>query len=237
MREDFLEVYDLAGTVVNIGKTRDYIESFDLKTQINSHKMPRERDCKTVINFFEDIYDENSSKTSGLKYFNKARQKICATKTLNFGEDWKINETIYSFVNIAVKFYFKKYSYLEIIDKSSQWRLCPSYNLQRYDGENEGFFALHNETSGNHPYRMLAWMVYLNDAASGTEFPYQEVIVSPKSGRTVIWPAAWTHPHKGVTPNIGLKYIATGWFYYLPKGEPQFDGHHPDEKRIQEIIV
>ena len=83
----------------------------------------------------------------------------------------------------------------------------------------------------------LAWMVYLNDAASGTEFPYQEMIVEPKEGRTVIWPAGWTHPHKGVTPNEGIKYIATGWFYSLPMGEPKFDGRHPDEEKIQEIIV
>ena len=83
---------------------------------------------------------------------------------------------------------------------------------------------------------MLAWMVYLNDASSGTEFPYQNMTIQAKTGRTVIWPAAWTHPHRGVIPNVGVKYIATGWFYYLPVGTPKFDGHHPDEN-IQEIVV
>ena len=140
-------------------------------------------------------------------------------------------------MNVAIRKYREKYDYLDRIDKISQWRLSPSYNIQRYDGKEEGFFSLHNETSGSYPYRLLAWMVYLNDAECGTEFPYQEKTVTPKTGRTVIWPAGWTHPHKGVTPNIGLKYIATGWFYHLPKGEPQFDGHHPDEQRIQGIVV
>ena len=114
--------------------------------------------------------------------------------------------------------------------------MCPVYNLQKYE-EGEGFFSLHNEQSGSYPYRLLAWMVYLNDAKSGTEFPYQEMIVEPKEGRTVIWPAGWTHPHKGVTPNEGTKYIATGWFYTLPAGEPKFDGRHPDEEKITEILV
>jgi prolyl 4-hydroxylase len=114
--------------------------------------------------------------------------------------------------------------------------LCPVYNLQKYE-EGEGFFSLHNEQSGSYPYRLLAWMVYLNDATSGTEFPYQEMTVTPKEGRTVIWPAGWTHPHKGVTPNKGTKYIATGWFYTLPMGEPKFDGRHPDEENITEILV
>ena len=114
--------------------------------------------------------------------------------------------------------------------------MCPVYNLQKYE-QGEGFFSLHNEQSGSYPYRLLAWMVYLNDAKSGTEFPYQEMTVTPKEGRTVIWPAGWTHPHKGVTPNEGIKYIATGWFYTLPTGEPKFDGRHPDEQNIQEILV
>jgi hypothetical protein len=35
--------------------------------------------------------------------------------------------------------------------------------------------------------------------------------MQPKTGRAAIWSAAWTHVHKGVTPNIGDKYIATGW--------------------------
>ena len=71
--------------------TRDFIEFYDLATRIVGYDMPRERDCETIVDFFEDTYDEKSSKSSGLKYFNKTRQKICATKTLNFGEDWKVN--------------------------------------------------------------------------------------------------------------------------------------------------
>ena len=190
--------------------------------------------CDEIIKFFDQTY---TSKPAGLKAFNRNRQKVCSTITLNFGEDWEINDSVYVFVRLAIEKYREKYDYLNSIDKISQWRLCPSYNIQRYNGEEEGFFSLHNETSGSYPYRMLAWMIYLNDALCGTHFPYQEKTVIPKTGRTVIWPAAWTHPHKGVTPNEGLKYIATGWFYHLPKGEPKFDGRHPDEKRIQEIIV
>ena len=192
--------------------------------------------CASIVNYFESVYDEGSSRNSGLAFFNRSRQKVCATKTLNFSDDVPINEEVYGFVQRALTQYTDKYNYLNTLNKSSYWRLCPQYNIQRYN-EGEGFFSLHNEQSGSYPYRLLAWMVYLNDAASGTEFPYQDMIVSPLAGRTVIWPAGWTHPHKGVTPNVGVKYIATGWFYTLPKGEPKFDGHHPDETNIQEIVV
>ena len=30
-----------------------------------------------------------------------------------------------------------------------------------------------------------------------------------------MWSAGWTHPHKGVTPNVGDKYIVTGWCEYF----------------------
>ena len=234
MPYDFLEVYDY--------------ENFDSK-------------CEQVCSYFDEIYDQEgqgalgeknksltvplnlgggwkTNKNSGLSYFNKRRQKICATKSFNFGEDWFCNELVNSLIHKSVSSYVEKYPFLTKLNTTSQWRLCPSYNIQRYVGKEEGFFNLHNENSGSHPYRMLVWMIYLNDAKCGTEFPYQEKTVTPKTARTVIWPADWTHPHKGVTPNQGTKYIATGWFYFLPKGDaPKFDGHHPDEENIKEIVV
>ena len=202
----------------------DFIETYDFGLEL---------DCQKVINFFERVYDEGKSRTGGLKFFNKNRQKICATETLSFAEDVEINELVYFFVGQAIDKYSNDYTFLNV---NKSWRLSPSYNIKRYDGDKEGYFSLHNEASGSYPYRMLAWMVYLNDASSGTEFPYQNMTIQAKTGRTVIWPAAWTHPHRGVIPNVGVKYIATGWFYYLPIGNPKFDGHHPDEN-IQEIVV
>ena len=186
----------------------------------------------SVVAWFENNYSTTKSKEAGLSYFNRHRKRICNSMTLDFGQDYEPNDIVYYLVNQARKRYVNTYSFLGKLN----WRLCPLYNLQGYDGPDDGFFSLHNEHSGMYPYRMLAWMIYLNNANSGTEFPYQNKTITPKAGRTVIWPAGWTHPHKGVIPNEGLKYIATGWFYYLPKGRPHFDGHHPDEN-IQEIVV
>ena len=211
---DFLEVYDFLGT----------------HQDVNTVFWNR------VIDDFKWRYNPESSKTSGLKYFNKTRARVCSTLSYDFAEDYAPNSYIYDRLSYCIKEYTKKYDYLDKLNQHSQWRLCPSYNVQRYE-EGVGYFGLHNESSGARPYRLLAWMIYLNNAKSGTEFPYQNRTVTPQKGRTVIWPAGWTHPHKGVTPNEGVKYIATGWYYTLPKGEPQFDGKHPDEERIQEIVI
>jgi len=108
--------------------------------------------------------------------------------------------------------YSDKFNYLDVGDR---WTVSYAYNIQRYD-DGEGYFKLHAEHCSKRPYRILAWMYYLNDAECGTYFPYQETTLSATKGDLAIWPAFWTHLHKGVTPNVGTKYICTGWVEYVP---------------------
>lgn len=61
--------------------------------------------------------------------------------------------------------------------------------------------------------RAIAWMLYLNDIDEGgeTEFLYLSKRIKPKAGRLIIWPAGWTHTHRGNPPLESEKYIITGW--------------------------
>ena len=64
--------------------------------------------------------------------------------------------------------------------------------------------------------RCLVYILYLNDIAEAgeTEFLYQQTRIPPKENRMVIWPAAFTHAHRGnVVHGDKSKYIITGWFY------------------------
>ena len=64
----------------------------------------------------------------------------------------------------------------------------------------------------------LVWTIYLNDidAAGETEFLYQKVRVEPKENSCSIFPAGFTHMHRGnVVHGEKTKYILTGWFYYI----------------------
>ena len=91
-----------------------------------------------------------------------------------------------------------------------------SFNVQKYDTGGH-FSDLHTErTSLNHLQRVLAWMTYLNDveADGETEFPHYDLKVKPRSGRTLIWPAEWTHAHRGLPVGAGCKYIIIGWFHF-----------------------
>ena len=57
-------------------------------------------------------------------------------------------------------------------------------------------------------------MLYLNtiNNKGGTEFPYQKITFNAIKGNLIIWPADFTHPHKGVISETEEKYIVTGWF-------------------------
>ena len=114
--------------------------------------------------------------------------------------------------------YTDEYPYL--LDMAP-WGLTNVYNIQKYvDGE--GFFKLHCEAQiALNINRIVAWTLYLNDAASGTEYPTQDTVVEAKQGRLALFPATWTHCHKGVTPNVGTKYIATGWYELVDGGQPK----------------
>tara|TARA_Y100000992_G_C21251975_1_gene486366 strand:+ start:813 stop:1370 length:558 start_codon:yes stop_codon:yes gene_type:complete len=97
-----------------------------------------------------------------------------------------------------------------------EWDVQDGGNVQHYK-PGGGYHHLHSEWSFHneeHAKRIGAWMFFLNDIkeGGGTEFPQQDFIVEPKQGRLVLFPAYWTHLHKGqVAPNED-KYIITGWF-------------------------
>ena len=57
------------------------------------------------------------------------------------------------------------------------------------------------------------------DEAGETEFLYQNKRLVPKKNRLLIWPADWTHTHRG-NPPIGQKdkYILTTWIQESLKG-------------------
>jgi len=85
--------------------------------------------------------------------------------------------------------------------------------------EGGGYHIFHHEDgSYNEANRTAVWMVYLNEDFEGgeTEFFYQKRRIKPTTGTVVIWPAGYTHTHRGNLVLKGTKYIITGWFYQQP---------------------
>jgi len=87
-------------------------------------------------------------------------------------------------------------------------------SLIQYYPKNGGFKVFHHENGSLTTLdRKLVYMLYLNTVKDGgTEFKYQDIILKAIKGDLVIWPAEFTHLHKGVISKTKEKYIATGWF-------------------------
>jgi len=104
------------------------------------------------------------------------------------------------------------------VDLASKFNICEPMNIQYYK-PNKGFKVYHFERSGNtiqNCKRYLVFMTYLNDVEDGgTEFLYQNIITPAVKGSTIIWPAEWTHTHRGQISRTSEKYIITGWLSFV----------------------
>ena len=90
------------------------------------------------------------------------------------------------------------------------------FNIGEYSS-GDHFSNLHSErTSINSLHRLFAFMTYLNDVDDGgeTNFSHYNIKIKPEIGKTIIWPAEWTHAHTGEILKSGKKYIITGWLHF-----------------------
>jgi hypothetical protein len=81
--------------------------------------------------------------------------------------------------------------------------------------KSEGYHVWHYERSSPENIdRLMAYMTYLEVPKKGgeTEFLHQSLRIEPVVGRTLIWPAGYTHMHRGNPPLDGEKMYITGWF-------------------------
>jgi hypothetical protein len=90
------------------------------------------------------------------------------------------------------------------------------YNIQRTE---PGQYYHWHIDGGSHDFadRQLVAVWYLNDVpgpGGETEFLFQKLKVTPKKGNMILFPPFWTHEHRGVTLQQGVKYIATTWLVF-----------------------
>tara|TARA_B100001996_G_C18324838_1_gene463956 strand:- start:13 stop:615 length:603 start_codon:yes stop_codon:yes gene_type:complete len=152
-------------------------------------------------------------------------------KGINLNEKKTTDITINP-VDLKNKEYSIIYDYFEELfkcynDYKEQWPFIgekikildiPSFNIQRYlPGDH--FSKIHTERSSTSTaHRVFAWMTYLNDVddknGGRTNFSHFNLKIKPKKGKTLIWPAEWTHAHSGEILTHGKKYIITGWMCF-----------------------
>ena len=185
---------------------------------IGSWNIENDKLCNEIIKFFEE---------------NKSMQRIGITTT---GYDPKLKKTTDMVIqpsDLKNKKYSLFNSYFNLLkdcflDYRNQYPFLKhkffnrthigNFNVQKYNS-GDHFSNLHSErVSLDSLHRLFAWMTYLNnvDDSGTTNFEYYDIKVKPEIGKTLIWPAEWTHAHTGSILKSGTKYIITGWIQFAP---------------------
>ena len=173
-------------------------------------------ECKLVTDYFHKNKEKHEPGMIGYGFVDP-ELKDSTDFYCQFSDSSIIHQLLYGAIERGFRKYEEEHPGLQHTDRFS---LYNSFNIQHY-APGGGFKLWHHETTNfvNYPNpqttRALAWMINLNDCpGGGTEFLEQDFTMEAKRGKLSIWPASWTHIHKGQISETHEKFIATGWFNY-----------------------
>ena len=187
---------------------KNFIEVFD--NAISSE------DCKYIIDYMNS---SDLMKTGSVNTPEGTRVVYEYKISSEMGIDIQDKNPINDIIGISLHHQIEKYKELHPqLAKIERWGVRERYNLQKYE-PNQAYFGLHCENEGPNfgINRVLVWMFYLNTVTDdgGTYFDNYDLTMNAVEGRCVIWPAYWTHMHRGIVSKTESKYIVTGWFNFI----------------------
>ena len=166
--------------------------------------------CDDLINHFESNIDKtNTGNLNGI--VDKSKKDF---QELYISEQSEIIKRYLDELSIVCANYKEQFPECS---ETPEWRILEYIKIKRYL-PGQGYHVAHHEKSGKHQLdRHLVFMTYLNDIEldGETYFIYQNLKIQPRKGLTLIWPADWTHTHKGIVSNTETKYIINGWYSFL----------------------
>lgn len=174
---------------LNTKERNSYINTFEKSDLKYKSTLPEEIKKSSQISFYPAMMENPITR---MHWQNLASNLVL-----------KLNQYLY-------ESYAPSYPGLNYADKLT----AGPFNMQKYE-PGEGFYAWHSERGSNpqNMNRVLAWMIYLNDVEEGgTEFQHQNHTESAEAGKLLVWPADWTHSHRGIVSTKETKYILTGWY-------------------------
>jgi len=177
-------------------------------------------------------------------YYNAFSSKFCDNIIKEFEENSKYqtqrnndNGALYGIRDSSL--FLQNHKIRQYFNKVVTSKILPLYLYEYYYVHNFLFIddwkiQKTNPTEGYHPFhsewgykptfrdRILVYTLYLNDIEEGgeTEFLYQSIRIKPQKGMLCIFPAYFTHTHRGNPPLSETKYIMTGWMQRLHKDNP-----------------
>ena len=171
--------------------------------------------CKNIISFFQSntSLQFQGRTAAGKNLQSKNRTDIMIRPSFLKEEKFSILKKYIDELHKCYLDYLEQWPFLKRM--ASKMDIGP-FNIGEYLPGGH-FGNVHSErTSINTLHRLFAFMTYLNDVEDGgeTKFSHYGVSIKPEAGKTIIWPAEWTHAHSGEILNSGKKYIITGWLHF-----------------------
>ncbi|HFD81516.1 MAG TPA: 2OG-Fe(II) oxygenase [Gammaproteobacteria bacterium] len=167
--------------------------------------------CQTAIERFEERTDEQYEGRIGQDVGKNRSIKRTTDLVVSGKPHWKdVDQALFRSLGQAILEFRETYAYFKGPFKDM------GYNLQRYRAGEHYHWHI---DGGSHEFsqRQLVALWYLNDVpgpGGETEFLFQKLKVTPEQGKLVLFPPFWTHEHRAVTVEQGVKYIATTWVVF-----------------------
>jgi len=167
--------------------------------------------CIEMIKRFEDNEDDQYEGRVGQMANKNQSIKKSTDLVVSNKQHWEdVDKALFHSLGMAIREFRETYPYFKGPFKDS------GYAIQR---TNPGEHYHWHIDGGSHDFmnRQLVAVWYLNDVAGPggeTEFLFQDIRITPERGKLLLFPPFWTHEHRGVTLEKGVKYIATTWVIF-----------------------
>lgn len=169
--------------------------------------------CKTLIDKFELNGGQEQTDTfyAGIRHFVEVNISQNWPEEHNkllvyLQEMWGVYQHVHDLKDTQ---YPKQYGY-------------EAFRMKRYLPNHRDEFALHTDVgSYASARRFVAYLFYLNTVGAGGETQFGKTAEHPEAsieavtGRLLMFPPLWTHPHWGCKVTSGPKYIISGYLHYL----------------------
>jgi|TARA_B100000959_G_scaffold73830_1_gene78472 thiol-disulfide isomerase/thioredoxin len=186
--------------------------------------MPVE-DCKMIIEKFEQVVKYDMSQVDTFKTGHKEFTEIDIDK---YGDSDFWREPKKKFIAMIKEYKARFMKNLSIKDLDFPPVIdMENIRIKKYMPNDKDQFKVHVDvvrSMGDSAKRFLVFVLYLNDVEQGghTLFPKPNIWVKPRAGRLLVFPPFWTHPHAGLKPLSGPKYIMMSYLHYGDAEDPRY---------------
>lgn len=167
--------------------------------------------CRDMIQRFEAHPDEQYQGRIGQTVHEDRSIKKSTDLVVSGKPHWKdVDNNLFRSLGLALQEFREAFPYFKGPFKDMGYAIQRTLPGEHYHWHIDG---------GSHEFsqRQLVAVWYLNDVpgpGGETEFLFQDVRIKPEEGKLLLFPPFWTHEHRGVTLEQGVKYIATTWVVF-----------------------